>query len=83
MSAEPCLIMVAPNGARKTKADHPALPITPAELAATASACLEAGAAAIHLHVRDRDGGHTLEWTPTGRRCRRCAMRSAIAWSAR
>ncbi len=53
--------MVAPNGARKTKADHPALPITPAELAATASACLEAGAAAIHLHVRDRDGGHTLD----------------------
>ncbi len=58
---EPCLIMVAPNGARRTKADHPALPMTPAELAETASACLEAGAGAIHLHVRDRQGGHTLD----------------------
>jgi uncharacterized protein (DUF849 family) len=53
--------MVAPNGARRTKADHPELPIAPAELAKTASACLEAGAAAIHLHVRDREGGHTLD----------------------
>ena len=61
MAGEPCLIMVAPNGARRTKADHPALPITPEELANTAAACLEAGAAAIHLHVRDRDGGHTLD----------------------
>ena len=60
-AGDPCLIMVAPNGARRTKADHPALPITPAELARTASQCLEAGAAAIHLHVRDRDGGHTLD----------------------
>ena len=57
----PCLIMVAPNGARRTKADHPALPMTPPELAMAAAACLEAGAAAIHLHVRDRDGGHTLD----------------------
>ena len=57
----PCLIMVAPNGARRGKADHPALPITPAELATTAAACLEAGAAAIHLHVRDRDGAHSLD----------------------
>jgi uncharacterized protein (DUF849 family) len=53
--------MVAPNGARKTKADHPALPIGPAELAATAAACRDAGAAAIHLHVRDEAGGHSLD----------------------
>jgi len=55
------LIMVAPNGARLTKADHPALPITPQELAAEAEACLQAGAAAMHLHVRDAHGAHSLD----------------------
>ena len=54
-------LMVAPNGARKTKADHPALPTSPAELAETARACGEAGATAIHVHVRDADGGHSLD----------------------
>ena len=56
----PCRIMVAPNGARRTKTDHPALPMTPPELAATAAACLEAGADSIHLHARDGKGRHTL-----------------------
>ncbi|MCG8350021.1 MAG: 3-keto-5-aminohexanoate cleavage protein [Chloroflexales bacterium] len=60
---EPMLVMVAPNGARKTKADHPRVPITPAELAATAASCLAAGAAAIHLHVRDQNDAHTLDTT--------------------
>ena len=54
-------IAVAPNGGRKTKADHPALPITPTELAATAAECLEAGAAMIHVHVRKPDGSHLLD----------------------
>ncbi|MDJ0686664.1 MAG: 3-keto-5-aminohexanoate cleavage protein [Alphaproteobacteria bacterium] len=57
----PLVIAVAPNGARKTKADHPALPITPDELARTAAACAEAGAAMIHLHVRDEKDGHSLD----------------------
>lgn len=56
----PLILSVAPNGARKTKADHPALPMTPDEIAETGAACLAAGAAMIHLHVRDSDGGHTL-----------------------
>ncbi len=55
------MIMVAPNGARRGKADHPALPLTAAELAADAKACALAGAAAIHLHVRDAAGGHALD----------------------
>lgn len=59
--ADPVLIMVAPNGARRTKADHPALPIEPDELAATAAACRTAGAAALHLHVRDDAGAHSLD----------------------
>ncbi|MCP4385476.1 MAG: 3-keto-5-aminohexanoate cleavage protein, partial [Hyphomicrobiales bacterium] len=37
----PVLLAVAPNGARLRRTDHPALPMTPDELARTASACLE------------------------------------------
>ena len=54
-------IAVAPNGGRKTKADHPAVPLTAAELARTAAECLEAGAAMIHVHVRTPDGSHLLD----------------------
>ncbi|MDH3589725.1 MAG: 3-keto-5-aminohexanoate cleavage protein [Gammaproteobacteria bacterium] len=57
----PVLIAVAPNGARYTKNDHPALPISARELATTAVDCAEAGAAMIHLHVRDENGQHSLE----------------------
>lgn len=58
---DPLFLAVAPNGARKTKADHPALPITPEELAATARSCVDAGAAMIHLHVRDETDAHSLD----------------------
>jgi uncharacterized protein (DUF849 family) len=54
-------IAVAPNGGRKTKADHPNLPLTAAELAETAVGCAEAGAAMIHIHVRKKDGSHLLD----------------------
>lgn len=57
----PALIMVAPNGARRTKADHPKLPMTIAETAREAAHCREAGADAIHAHLRDADGGHVLD----------------------
>src|ERR1700690_4426025 len=55
------VLTVAPNGGRKTKADHPALPLTSNELAWTAAECLERGASMIHLHVRDADGRHFLD----------------------
>lgn len=55
------IIIVAPNGARRTKADHPQLPMTPAELAQTALECSRAGAAMIHMHARKADGTHSLE----------------------
>lgn len=61
MVTQPIAIAVAPNGARKTHADHPALPITPNELAACARQCVDAGAAMLHLHVRRPDGTHSLE----------------------
>lgn len=54
-------LMVAPNGARRTKADHPALPITDAELIETAKHCVAAGADGIHLHLRDDHGAHLLD----------------------
>lgn len=57
----PLILAVAPNGARKTKADHPAIPMTSAEVGRCAAACAAAGAAMIHLHVRDRDGRHILD----------------------
>ena len=54
-------IMVAPNGARRTKADHPALPMDLADTVNTAAACHTAGAEALHLHVRDDAGRHSLD----------------------
>lgn len=59
----PAILTVAPNGARKTRQDHPMLPITPSELADEAEACLKEGTAMIHLHVRDDQQGHTLDVT--------------------
>ena len=55
------MLAVAPNGGRKTKADHPALPLSPGELARDAARCLERGASMIHLHVRDAEGRHCLD----------------------
>jgi uncharacterized protein (DUF849 family) len=57
----PVAIAVAPNGGRRTKPDHPARPQTAEELALAAAACLEAGAAMLHCHVRDREGRHILD----------------------
>lgn len=57
---DPCLIMVAPNGARRTKADHPALPMTQAEIVDAVADAHQEGAQAAHLHVRDETGAHVL-----------------------
>ncbi len=57
----PCLVMVAPNGARRGKQGHPALPVTAEELARDAAACAAAGATALHMHVRDERGRHSLD----------------------
>ncbi|MDC5697302.1 3-keto-5-aminohexanoate cleavage protein [Intrasporangium calvum] len=60
-SAARTLITVAPTGAETAKADVPALPTTPEELVETAVACEAAGAALIHIHVRDADHQPTLD----------------------
>ncbi len=54
-------LMVAPNGARRGKKDHPALPIELDEVVETAVTCHRAGADGIHVHVRDQDGQHSLD----------------------
>jgi uncharacterized protein (DUF849 family) len=59
--ARPFIVMCAPNGARKSKDDHPAIPITPEDLADCAADIVEAGASIIHVHVRDEAGGHSLD----------------------
>lgn len=58
---EAVAIIVAPNGARKTKQDHASLPMTTEELITEARACQSAGAAMIHLHARDGHGKHSLD----------------------
>ena len=55
------LITVAPTGAESAKADVPALPCSLDELVSTAKACQAAGAALIHVHVRDDDARPTLD----------------------
>jgi 3-keto-5-aminohexanoate cleavage enzyme len=59
-SDSPLLIAVAPNGARRGKKDHLALPLTAVELARCAVDCAAAGAAMLHLHVRNHGGRHSL-----------------------
>jgi len=54
------LIQACLNGGT-SRAEHPAVPVTPAELAAEARAAHLAGAGALHLHPRDLAGTQTLE----------------------
>lgn len=55
------LITVAPTGAETAKADVPQLPTTLEELVETAVRCEQAGAALIHVHVRDAGHAPTLD----------------------
>ncbi|MFH2113279.1 MAG: 3-keto-5-aminohexanoate cleavage protein [Spirochaetota bacterium] len=53
------VITCACTGAETSKDLQPALPITPEEVAQAAQECREAGAAILHLHVRDEQGHPT------------------------
>ena len=59
--ADALLITVAPTGAETSKQDCPRLPTTLEELVQTAQECEAAGAAMIHVHVRDGNHRPTLE----------------------
>ena len=71
----PFELMIAPTGARLGKANHPALPITPFEIAETVLACAAVGATAVHLHVRDASGRHSL--SPAHYAEAMCAIRAS------
>ena len=53
------ILSAAIVGAELSRAQTPHLPITPREIADEAARCRDAGAAVIHLHVRNDDGTNT------------------------
>ena len=63
MAQRTTMITVAPTGAESTKSNVPALPVTLDELVSTAKACEAAGAAMIHIHIRDENAEPTLDLT--------------------
>ncbi len=55
------LVTVAPTGAETAKDDCPQLPTTLEELVETAQRCEAAGAAMVHVHIRDAEHKPTLD----------------------
>ena len=54
----PVVITCAVTGGATMKTRHPFLPITPREIAASSVDAAKAGAAIVHIHVRDPETGH-------------------------
>ena len=63
----PCIITVAITGSVPTKKDSPAVPISVAEQVESSHAAYEAGAALVHVHVRNDDGTTTSDPERFGR----------------
>jgi len=57
----PCILTVAITGSVPTKKDNPAVPITVPEQIESTHAAYEAGAALVHVHVRNDDGTTTSD----------------------
>jgi 3-keto-5-aminohexanoate cleavage enzyme len=55
------VITVAPTGPIATKADNPALPTSPEEIADAVAAAYDAGAAVAHIHLRDEQQRPTAD----------------------
>lgn len=55
------IITAALCGAGTTKKQTPYVPITPEEISDDAIACAKAGAAVVHIHVRNDEGINTME----------------------
>lgn len=55
------VLTCAVTGPIATKADNPNLPVTPEEIAESARGAYEAGAAVLHIHVRDEQGRPTAD----------------------
>ena len=54
------IITAALNGALSPRSANPHVPLTPQEIADDAVACYNAGAAIVHLHMRDEQGNGSL-----------------------
>jgi uncharacterized protein (DUF849 family) len=54
------LLKACLNGGR-SREEHPAVPLTPDEIARDAAAAVAAGAGAVHVHPRDGSGAETLD----------------------
>ena len=63
----PCIITVAITGSVPTKKDNPALPITVTEQIESTHAAYDAGAALVHVHVRNDDGSTSSDPEKFGR----------------
>ncbi len=59
---EKVIVSAALTGAVTTKKDNPNLPTQPKEIAESAMKCYEAGAACIHIHVRDDDDAASMRF---------------------
>lgn len=55
------IISAALTGGQSSKEKNPNVPITPEEIAESAHACWEEGAAIVHLHMRDDTGKGTMD----------------------
>ncbi len=63
----PCIITVAVTGSVPKKTDNPAVPVTVPEQIESTHAAYEAGAALVHLHVRNDDGSTSSDPEKFGR----------------
>ena len=57
----PVVLTAAVNGPIATLADHPGLPVTPEQIATSAADAYAAGAAIVHVHIRDKAGLPTAD----------------------
>ena len=71
------MLMKAALNGNRPPGSHPALPLTPSELANSAKASVGAGAGAIHLHARDASGVESLEPDDVARAV--AAVRAAVS----
>jgi len=62
LSPPPLILNLAGTGMVPSKADNPAVPITPREIVEDCGRCYQLGASVFHLHARDEAGAPT--WRP-------------------
>lgn len=62
------IITVAVTGSRPTKQMNPAIPYTPEEIVKAALDCYRAGAAIVHIHVRDPETGDRRSMSGSSRK---------------